>query len=230
MTEVLEVKSLTTSRPKAMRSLEPQDFMNFNSDLTSVITNNLKAGTNKPSLMKAGAERILKSFGCTARYELIVSEVDHFKEVKWEKRDKSGTSIGLYRYTIKCEIVSQNGSVVGDCLGSCSTLESKYIDRPRDMENVVLKMAQKRALVGATLNAFSISDRFTQDVEDLDIKAKEKEPPPAYIYSGSEADEIALFALLEKEGVPKEKHREISIRLIDKPKNMVREIIKEIMQ
>jgi hypothetical protein len=59
------------------------------------------------------------------------------------------------------------GDIVGEGLGACSTLESKYIDRPRDLENTVIKMAQKRGAVAAALNAFALSDRFTQDLEDL---------------------------------------------------------------
>jgi hypothetical protein len=85
----------------------------------------------------------------------------------WQERgDGTSTSLGLYRYVFRCVIVRQDGLVVADGVGSCSTLESKYIDRPRDLENTVLKMAQKRALVAAVLNGFGLSDRFTQDVED----------------------------------------------------------------
>src|SRR6267142_694369 len=58
--------------------------------------------------------------------------------------------------------------VVGTIVGSASTMEAKYIDRPRDCENTVLKMAQKRAHVGAALGAFGMSDQFTQDMEDAD--------------------------------------------------------------
>ena len=84
----------------------------------------------------------------------------------------TGKSLGLYRYVIKCYIKDHSEKTIGSGIGSCSTLESKYIDRPRDMENTVLKMAQKRALVAATLNAFGLSDRFTQDmVEDEDTEA-----------------------------------------------------------
>src|SRR5690606_11474960 len=75
------------------------------------------------------------------------------------------TSLGLYRYVYKCRIV-RNGQTIAEGVGTCSTLESKYIDRPRDCENTVCKMAQKRAFVAATLHAFGLSDRFTQDIED----------------------------------------------------------------
>jgi hypothetical protein len=114
----------------------------------------------------------------------VEREVDHDREVKWTKRQKkwrnahpgdrdftwkeeSGVSYGLYRYVVRCDLVHrQTGEMVGSCLGSCSTLESKYVDRPRDCENTVIKMAEKRAHVGATLLTFGLSEQFTQDVED----------------------------------------------------------------
>lgn len=86
----------------------------------------------------------------------------------WQERGEGmGESFGLYRFVIRCRIVRQDGLVLAESLGSCSTLEGKYIDRPRDCENTVLKMGQKRAFVGAALNAFGLSDRFTADVDDV---------------------------------------------------------------
>ena len=38
------------------------------------------------------------------------------------------------------------------------------------MQNVVLKMAKKRAMVDATLNVGNLSARFTQDVEDMNLE------------------------------------------------------------
>lgn len=40
-------------------------------------------------------------------------------------------------------------------------------DNPWDLDNTLIKMACKRALVAATLNATAASDIFTQDVEDM---------------------------------------------------------------
>jgi len=102
----------------------------------------------------------------------------------WE--EDRGISYGLYRYVVECEIVARElGIVVGSCVGSCSTMESKYVDRPRDSENTVLQMAEKRAHVAATRITFGLSDQFTQDVEDNpEIVNGEKaedtgrEPPP----------------------------------------------------
>ena len=63
-------------------------------------------------------------------------------------------------------------------------------DNPADYYNTVVKMACKRALVAATLNATAASDIFTQDLEDMPEETREetprqerqetrsKEPPP----------------------------------------------------
>jgi hypothetical protein len=81
---------------------------------------------------------------------------------------ESGESLGLYRYVIRVTIRHRaTGEVVGHGIGSCSSLESKYIRSPRDAENTILKMAKKRALVDAVLTTFGLSDRFTQDVEEI---------------------------------------------------------------
>ena len=84
------------------------------------------------------------------------------REFAWV--DDSGTSLGLYRYVVLCEIVERaSGDVVGNFTGSCSSMESKYIDRPRDSENTILKMAEKRALVArlSSPSASRISSRRT---------------------------------------------------------------------
>lgn len=84
-------------------------------------------------------------------------------QVRGEGEDKS---FGLYRYVLRCVIEKQDGTFMGECYGSCSTLESKYIDRPRDCENAVIKIGQKRAYVGAVLVATKMSDRFSADMDD----------------------------------------------------------------
>ncbi len=138
-------------------------------------------GIDKPTLLKPGAERINAAYGVIARFSIVEREIDHDRENKWRKEKRvydrgtwtgetqtiEGLSYGLYRFVILCELVHrETGIVVGSCVGSCSTLESKYIDRPRDVENTIIKMGEKRAYIGATVLAYGLSDEFTQDVED----------------------------------------------------------------
>jgi hypothetical protein len=131
-------------------------------------------GTEKPSLWQSGAEKYCMAFGCYALPVLLEQEVDHVREVSWSKsyRDgggKSGTAVGLYRYAYRVDIIHrETGTIVGSCVGVCSSLESKYCNRPRESEHVINMMAQKRALVGATRHAFGLSGLFTQDLEDFE--------------------------------------------------------------
>jgi hypothetical protein len=143
-------------------------------------------GVSKPTLLKPGAEKYNAAYGLMARFTVAEKEVDHHISIQWIKRQKQwvgakgqrrqetvetrGESYGLYRYVINCELIDRaTGEVVGSSLGSCSTLESKYVDRPRDLENTVIKMAEKRAYIGATLLTHGLSEQFTQDVEDTGV-------------------------------------------------------------
>jgi hypothetical protein len=152
-------------------------------------------GTDKATMLKPGAERVALGFGCYyGTAEILESQIDHDREVRYVKKkkvwnnafkgDKSytnveepGTSLGLYRYVVRVPIVERaTGQVVGSGAGSCSSMESKYIDRPRDCENTVLKMSYKRAMVAACLTTFGLSDEFTQDVEDIQQNAAAAAP------------------------------------------------------
>lgn len=142
-------------------------------------------GTDRSTLLKPGAEKIALAFGCKyGEPQIVEKEINHEQRLAWTKRKKewsgprgnrtsrwveeSGISSGFYRYVIRRDVIDvETGRVVGHGIGACSTLESKYVDRPRDCENTVLKMASKRATVDACLTTFGMSDQFTQDVEDL---------------------------------------------------------------
>ena len=187
--EVTAPRTVGIMRP----TVTPAAMIEAHKEISELITKALESGKDygtipgagdKPTLLKPGAERLAAAFGTLPRYSIVAQDIDHDRVVPWAKRKKvwhnkfkgdksfdwqqeNGESLGLYRYVIRCELVRRDeGTIVGDGLGSCSTMESKYVDRPRDCENTVLKMAQKRALVAAVLNAFGLSDRFTQDVED----------------------------------------------------------------
>jgi hypothetical protein len=187
--------------------------------------------TDKPTLFKAGAERLCKAFGVIPTYEIIHSEVDHDKEISWKKQkwnkgqrcyeNVNGVSSGLYRFGVKCVLTTLEGKKVGEGIGSCSTLESKYIEKPRDAENTILKMAKKRAFVDASLDTFSLSDRFTQDYEP-----EEKKTPS--IYKGTKEQQEKIADILRAKNVPDEKWLEISEKLMDRPSTDLYVILKEL--
>jgi len=147
--------------------------------------------SNKPTLLKPGAEKIAKLLGLSDTYEIV-----HCKE-DWEH--------GFFRYLVKCRLVSiSSGVVISEGLGECNSMESKYrwrwvfsselgndIDKDSlvtrtvrtrkglakqyrvqnddiySLVNTILKMAKKRALIDAALSSGRLSDVFTQDIEDM---------------------------------------------------------------
>jgi len=114
-------------------------------------------GTKKPTLLKPGAEKILMLMGVTSGFDIIDSTRDFEK--------------GFFQYQVKCTL-SKNGALLTEGLGAANTKEKKYAYdyiSPYDVDNTVLKMAKKRALVDATLLVGSLSDVFTQDLEDVDL-------------------------------------------------------------
>ncbi|EME3582295.1 hypothetical protein QL848_002593 [Enterococcus faecium] len=127
----------------------------------NVVQNNLKSGqdfgvipgTNKPTLLKPGAEKIQMLFGVTSEYEEIERIQDYDN--------------GFFAYTIKCTL-SKDGMKITEGMGHCNTKEKKYIKQdPFTLANTCLKMAKKRAQIDATLTIASLSEVFTQDMEDL---------------------------------------------------------------
>ena len=146
-------------------------------------------GTDKPTLFKAGAEKILTTFRIASMPE--VEDLSNSDEIR-------------YRVTVK-GVHQPTDTVVGSGVGECSTGEDKYKWRgvvcdeeweataedrrrerwnkgwngkpaysvrqvrtnPSDLANTVLKMAKKRAMIDMTLTATAASDVFAQDLEDI---------------------------------------------------------------
>jgi uncharacterized protein (DUF3820 family) len=127
----------------------------------AVVQNTLKAshdygvipGTSKPTLLKPGAEKIQMLLGVTSEYEVIERVQDYEK--------------GFFAFTVRC-IVYKNGMKITEGVGHCNTKEKKYINQdPYTLANTCLKMAKKRAQIDATLTLASLSEIFTQDIEDM---------------------------------------------------------------
>lgn len=129
----------------------------------------------KPTLLKAGAEKLSMTFRLVPEYRI-------------ERSDYDG---GHREYVVTCRLThAPTGTFQGEGVGSCSTMEKKYryrnewangkktqIENPdiADNYNTVLKMAKKRAHVDAILTSVAASDFFTQDLEDM---PREEAPKP----------------------------------------------------
>ena len=71
-------------------------------------------GTDKPALLKAGAEKLSFTFRLLPKYRVT-------------SLDLPG---GHIRYEVVCELWHESGVFAGEGLGNCSTMESKYRWRP----------------------------------------------------------------------------------------------------
>lgn len=128
----------------------------------------------KPILLQPGAEKLCAAYDVAPIFEVLEAEKDHCLHFAWSYQKKrggdwetvSGESDGLYRYVVRCRLLLRStGEIVGEAIGSCSSMEDKYVSRPRNTEYVVLAMAQKRAFVSATKGSFGLSQIFTVEFE-----------------------------------------------------------------
>lgn len=136
-----------------------QAINQFQQVVQSALTPGIDYGASyaggKPSLLKPGAEKILMLLGLSSEYEIIEKIQDYDN--------------GFFAYTIKC-ILTKNGQVITEGLGHCNSKERKYESEKQDkymLGNTCLKMAKKRAQVDAALTVGSLSNIFTQDLEDM---------------------------------------------------------------
>lgn len=169
-------------------------------------------------LLKPGAEKITVLLGLRSRFD-IAGKVEDFEA-------------GFFAYLVKCSLIAPNGEVVTEGLGQANTKERRYARQDAyTLANTVLKMARKRALVDAALTVGSLSDLFTQDIEDPeDIAAIAASRSEAYplpreahqeIYAKARGDDEdppatdnqrkAIFAVSRKAGMTDEELRALVV-------------------
>lgn len=144
---------------------------------------------DKPSLFKPGAEKVNMLFGVNPEYEFLKADEDfkngffnyNIKCTLYRNGQPVSQGVGncnsmekKYRYIT----VDEKGL---DEYGAAKETAVKFTDKfgrikyripnpePASLTNTILKMAKKRAYVDATLQVASLSDLFTQDIEDMDI-------------------------------------------------------------
>lgn len=121
---------------------------------------------NKPTLLKAGAEKLCFIFKLAASFDFVQKD---FQEYHRE-------------YQVKCTLTHiESGKLIAQGVGSASTMETKFKrSNIADTFNTVLKMAKKRAFVDATITATAASDIFTQDIEDMNFEKEDNEIEKIY--------------------------------------------------
>jgi hypothetical protein len=151
-------------------------------------------GTQKPTLLKPGAEKIAKLLNLADTYEIVEKIED------WDKP--------FFSYTVRCTLTElASGTVVCSYLANCNSYENKYRwrwvpewkltedqkaevaedlvpcesrrtqrgsanfyrfpnDAIYDQVNTLMKMAEKRAMISAVLSVGRLSLLFTVDLDD----------------------------------------------------------------
>ncbi len=132
----------------AAKGLTVEEAAAFDKEMGRFIDTVLVAGVDygviphcsKPTLLKPGAEKIMNYLGLIARVEVCNRVEDYAND-------------GFFCYTCKVSLIDYNGVVKGEGLGICNSKEHKYgRNSGFSIQNTVLKMAKKRALVDAVLN------------------------------------------------------------------------------
>lgn len=123
--------------------------------------------TKKPSLYKAGAEKIIAAYGLLQHYT-IESKIEHFPAPGIEKDEP------FFFYTVRCDLVrvASDGKeyIFTSGIGSANTKERRNgFNGAYDSANTAIRMAQKRAMVAAAVNISGSSSAFTMDIEDMDF-------------------------------------------------------------
>jgi hypothetical protein len=94
-------------------------------------------GTDKPTLLKPGAEKLITFFGLSTRFHLIERIED------WEGADHGGEPFFYYLY--RCQL-SRDQLLIAEADGSCNSRESKY--RYRASERLCPACAQAAVIKG----------------------------------------------------------------------------------
>lgn len=124
---------------------------------TATLVRNVDFGkvptAKKPSLWKSGAEKVLMGFGLY--YDTVLT--DTYKDY----------GSGFFYYEFTARAYDQNGKVVRSGVGCANTAESgNGMASGFNTANSAIKKAKKRAVVDLALTLASLSDAFTQDLED----------------------------------------------------------------
>jgi hypothetical protein len=115
-----------------------------------------------PSLWKSGAEKILLGYGLYYDTEIVDSYKDFAK--------------GMFYYEVKAVAYDQQGRIVRTGVGCCNTSESSFgMAGAFNSANNALKKAKKRAVVDLALTLGSLSNCFTQDLDDENNDQRAKE-------------------------------------------------------
>ena len=157
-------------------------------------------GTAKPTLLKSGAEKVLMLMGLTSEYDIIEKIMDYERGVfaftvkctLLKHGGKITEGLGhcntregkyAYRWVYEKEVpveLEKNALVKRKYNGQYGDYFKYRLenDDPYTLVNTCLKMAKKRSQIDAVLTVASLSEIFTQDIEDMDLGGNAVDPKP----------------------------------------------------
>jgi hypothetical protein len=207
-------KSVVVHQSSALSMKQITDRVNI---VHEVLQKVMKKGTHygtvpgcgtKMVLLKPGADVLAMTFRLVPQFQVHRTELEN----------------GHREFDVTCSMYGPDGALLGQGVGSASTMEKKYRYRKderggkvenediADVYNTVLKIAKKRAHIDGTLTVTGAADLFTQDIIDDDEREdrppvgmpKEKaapppanEEPPAHV---EKPDLPTVFGLVEQAG------------------------------
>jgi hypothetical protein len=159
----------------------------------------LKQVTDRVNLVHKVLETVMKRDthfgavpGCGAKMVLLKPGADvlamTFRLVPQFAVTRTELPDGHREYDVTCSMYGADGAMLGQGVGSASTMEKKYRYRKdakgnatenadiADVYNTVLKIAKKRAHIDATLTVTGAADLFTQDLIDEDAEPVKQAP------------------------------------------------------
>jgi hypothetical protein len=205
--QVLDVITTPRSLLDSIRDKQAKGTIDAINQFQAIAKNTLKEkydygiipGTgSKPTLLKPGADKLIFIMGLATSFEFVDKTRDFDNK--------------FFDYVMKCKLY-KNGELIAEGIGSANNKEPKFVredytnkqgnivEPAYSMDNNVLKMAKKRALVDAALQVGCLSDVFTQDFDDLpqeDItgnKAEQNSPERQNEQPISLAQAKRIFAL-----------------------------------
>lgn len=138
----------------------------------------MKNGTHYGTVPGCGSKKVLLKPGA----DVLAMTFRLVPQFKVERTDLEG---GHREFDVTCSMFNPAGELLGQGVGSASTMEKKYRYRKdgngnkaenediADVYNTVLKIAKKRAHIDATLTVTGAADLFTQDL----IEEEDARPP-----------------------------------------------------